>query len=162
MESALATGLQELQTAWKEVEWKAGSRWPFRNLCRNAIWVMISDMSKSRYWPIGQEMSCRLVIEVAVFKGGGKSSLKKHLRLASLPSLRSEISASAIAFAKAASYTSAGTVEFLLDTQGRFYFIEMNGRIQVEHPVTEEVTGIDIVEQMFRIANGELLGPIDG
>lgn len=71
--------------------------------------------------------------------------------------LRSCIHAAAIKFAQVAGYTSVGTVEFLVDSSGKFYFIEMNGRIQVEHPVTEAVTGIDIVEIMLSIANGETL-----
>lgn len=59
--------------------------------------------------------------------------------------------------AKAIGYSNAGTVEFLVDSEGRFYFLEMNARIQVEHPVTELVTGIDIVKAQFIIASGEPL-----
>lgn len=71
--------------------------------------------------------------------------------------LRKEMGAAAINIAKAVGYYSAGTVEFLLDAEKKFYFMEMNTRIQVEHPVTEMVTGIDLIEQMIRIANGEKL-----
>jgi acetyl-CoA carboxylase biotin carboxylase subunit len=60
--------------------------------------------------------------------------------------------------AAAVNYFSAGTVEFLVDAQGRFYFIEMNTRIQVEHPVTEMITGIDLIREQIRIAAGESLG----
>ena len=64
----------------------------------------------------------------------------------------------ALAVAHAVNYVSAGTVEFLVDREGQFYFIEMNTRIQVEHPVTEMITGIDIVREQIRIATGEGLG----
>jgi acetyl-CoA carboxylase, biotin carboxylase subunit len=72
--------------------------------------------------------------------------------------LRKEMGEAAINIARAAGYYSAGTVEFLLDAEKKFYFMEMNTRIQVEHPVTELVTGIDLIEQMIRIAQGEKLG----
>jgi acetyl-CoA carboxylase biotin carboxylase subunit len=71
---------------------------------------------------------------------------------------RKEIGDYAVAAATAIRYRSAGTVEFLLDRNNHFYFLEMNSRIQVEHPVTEMVTGIDIVKEQLRIASGEDLG----
>jgi acetyl-CoA carboxylase biotin carboxylase subunit len=71
--------------------------------------------------------------------------------------LRKEMGEMAVRIAKTVNYSSAGTVEFLLDSDKNFYFMEMNTRIQVEHPVTEIVTGIDLIEQQIRIANGEAL-----
>lgn len=74
------------------------------------------------------------------------------------PELRARMGATAVAAARAAGYVNAGTCEFLLDRDGQFYFLEMNTRIQVEHPVTEEVTGIDLIKQQICVANGEKLG----
>lgn len=72
--------------------------------------------------------------------------------------LRSRMGETAVLAAKAAEYESAGTIEFLLDESGDFYFMEMNTRIQVEHPVTELVSGVDLIKEQIRIAAGETLG----
>ncbi len=73
------------------------------------------------------------------------------------PETRKKMGEQAIRLAKAVDYTSAGTVEFLVDSQKNFYFLEMNTRLQVEHPITECISGVDIVQEMIRIARGHPL-----
>lgn len=92
------------------------------------------------------------------------STQRRHQKLieeSPSPSLNDEqrrsVCEAAVRLVKTAGYTNAGTVEFIVDQQGNFYFIEVNARIQVEHPVTEMVTGIDLIKQQIRIASGEPL-----
>jgi acetyl-CoA carboxylase, biotin carboxylase subunit len=73
------------------------------------------------------------------------------------PELRAKMGAAAVLAAKSINYSGAGTVEFLVDQYGQFYFMEMNTRIQVEHPVTEMITGLDLISEQIRIARGESL-----
>ena len=73
------------------------------------------------------------------------------------PELRKQMGEAAVRAAKAVGYYSAGTIEFLFDKQGKFFFMEMNTRIQVEHPVTELISGVDLIKQQFLVASGESL-----
>lgn len=89
---------------------------------------------------------------------------RKHQKLleeapssALTPELREKMGEEAVKIAKAVKYSNAGTVEFLIDSKGDFYFMEMNTRIQVEHPVTEAITGVDLIEQQIKVARNEKL-----
>jgi propionyl-CoA carboxylase alpha chain len=84
-------------------------------------------------------------------EGDRRSAIALHQRR----DTRQAMGAQAVALAKAVKYQSAGTVEFVVGKDQSFYFLEMNTRLQVEHPVTESITGIDLVEQMIRVAAGE-------
>ena len=96
------------------------------------------------------------------------SSQRRHQKILeeapsplSTPELRENMGSAAVNAAKSVNYEGAGTVEFLVDDDLNFYFMEMNTRIQVEHPVTEEITGYDLIEQQIRIAAGESIADMD-
>lgn len=78
------------------------------------------------------------------------------------PEVREKMCAAAVRAAKAAGYQSAGTIEFLYDKSGQFYFMEMNTRVQVEHPITEMITGVDIIKEQIRVADGKKLSVSQG
>src|SRR5262249_59372435 len=78
------------------------------------------------------------------------------------PALRARMGEAAVAAARAVGYAGAGTCEFLVNPQGEFFFLEMNTRVQVEHAITEAITGVDIVKAMIRVAAGESLGIAQG
>ncbi len=83
--------------------------------------------------------------------------LEESPSIAVTPATRASLASCAVAVARAVGYTNAGTIEFLLDRDGRFYFLEMNTRLQVEHPITELVSGVDLVHWQVKIAQGERL-----
>ena len=95
--------------------------------------------------------------ECSIQNGRHQKMLEEAPSIALTPSQRSKLGEAAVRAARAVGYVNAGTVEFLLDPQKNFYFMEMNTRVQVEHPVTEAITGIDIVQEQIRVGAGEKL-----
>jgi acetyl-CoA carboxylase, biotin carboxylase subunit len=136
-----------------------------------------ADMYLEKFIPAPRHIEFQLLADeygnVVVLGERECSVQRRHQKLleespspAVSPELRAEISAGLSAAMSAAGYSSAGTVEFLMDDTGKLYFIEVNARVQVEHPVSEFVTGVDIVKSQIRVAQGERLedilsGPVE-
>jgi acetyl-CoA carboxylase, biotin carboxylase subunit len=127
------------------------------------------DVYLEKYIPIARHIEFQILADHqgnVVHLGERECSIqRRHQKLIEespspyvTPALRDEIGRLAVEAARAVNYTNAGTMEFVFDNQGHYYFIEMNTRIQVEHPVTEMVTGLDLVKEQIRIANREALG----
>lgn len=165
IKAALGGGGKGMRTVWKPEELEAG----FLNAQREAVKGFSDDtMYLERYVENPRHIEFQILADEhgnVIHLGERDCSVQRnHQKLieeapsAAIPeALRRKMGETAVRAAKAAGYTNAGTVEFLLDRENRYYFIEMNTRIQVEHPVTEAVTGIDLVKAQIHIAAGEVL-----
>jgi len=155
-------GMREVRTSTEFLEQLAGARREALSAFGDGTVFLERLLRHPRHIEIQVlgDTSCNLI-----YLGERECSIqRRHQKIleespstALTPTLRAEMGEAAVRIAKAAGYVNAGTVEFMLDEDSRFYFLEMNTRLQVEHPVTELVTGIDIVRHQLLIAAGESL-----
>ena len=146
-------------------KWRKASRAPARRRNRRSATTACSSrnsssiraMSRSRCWATSTATSSISASANARSSAAIRKWSRKRRRRCSMKDTRKKMGEQAVALAKAVGYDSAGTVEFVAGQDKSFFFLEMNTRLQVEHPVTELVTGIDLVEQMIRSAAGEKL-----
>ncbi len=118
-------------------------------------------MWKFRFWQISMETVFLCANVTAHCSVGIKSFSKKLLSPALTDEIRRAMEVAAVKAVRATGYENAGTIAFLLDQDGNFYFMEMNTRVQVEYPVTEMITGTDIIKEQLRIAAGEPISCMD-
>ena len=110
-----------------------------------------------KYWPINMAMLFICSNANVRFSGAIKKWWEETPSPLMTPKIREEMGKHAVAAAKAVNYEGAGTIEFIMDDNLNYYFLEMNTRLQVEHPITERVVGVDLVKQQILIASGEAL-----
>jgi len=165
IKAAHGGGGKGLKVVWKEDDLDSA----FEGARREAeAWFANPEVYVERYLDTPRHIEAQIIFDThgnGVFLGERDCSLqRRHQKLVEetpapgfTDEQRTELERAALAVGRAAGYVNAGTVEFLLDTNGALFFLEMNTRIQVEHTITEETTGIDLVVEQLRVAEGEVL-----